>query len=442
MDVRIPKLGEGAESGVVVSILVKEGDTVQKDQTILELENEKAVAPIPSTHAGVVTKIYMKAGDKVSVGQAILAIKESAGAGVVEARPIPAPNVILSEAKNLDSRVHPQDSSALSRLRMTSGSVASVPGIPQAASPSVRKMAEELGIDLSHVQGSERGGRIVVSDLRAYIQGLQAIAAGGAVSSAVSVGVAAPAKATEKIDFSKWGAIERKPVSSLRKKIGEKMTESWTTIPHVTQFDEADITALMELRKKYAPAYEKKGAKLTVTHFVMKVVVDTLKKYPAFNASLDETTNELVFKKYFHLGVAVDTEQGLIVPVVRDADKKSILELAKDLDTLAEKTRQRKVAIDDLKGGTFTISNLGSIGGQHFTPIINKPEAAILGVSRGMLKPVVIKTKTKEVVEARLMMPLALSYDHRVVDGADGARFMRALVEGLQNFDEKDAKIV
>jgi pyruvate dehydrogenase E2 component (dihydrolipoamide acetyltransferase) len=243
------------------------------------------------------------------------------------------------------------------------------------------------------------------------------------------------------VDFSKWGPVERKPATSLRRKIGEKMSESWTTIPHVTQFDEADITALMELRKKYSAAYEKKGAKLTVTHFIMKAVVAALKKYPAFNASLDESSGEIVFKKYFHLGVAVDTEQGLIVPVLRDADKKSLFELAKELDALAEKTRQRKVSIEELKGGSFTISNLGSIGGQYFTPIINKPEVAILGVSRGVLKPVVVKLKTKEVVEARLMMPLALSYDHRVVDGADGARFMRTLVEALQNFEEKEVKL-
>lgn len=428
MDIRIPKLGEGAESGAVVSILVKEGDAIQKDQTILELENEKAVAPIPASHGGVVTKIYVKIGDKVSVGQPILALKDSGASG---AAPAAAPAAAAAPV------VTPAPAPA--RVVSAPAASAAVPGIPAAASPSVRKVAEELGIDLSRVQGSERGGRIVMADLRAYIQSLQSLAASGGPAAAPTP--AAAAKPAEKIDFSKWGPVERKNASSLRLKIGEKMTESWTAIPHVTQFDEADITELMALRKKLAPAYEKKGAKLTVTHLVLKVVVDTLKKFPVFNASLDESTGEIVYKKYFHLGVAVDTEQGLIVPVLRDVDKKSVFDMARELDVLAEKTRQRKVSIDELKGGTFTISNLGSIGGQHFTPIINKPEVAILGVNRGVLKPVVVKLKNQEVVEARVMMPLALSYDHRVIDGADGARFMRALVEGLQNFDAKEAKL-
>lgn len=402
MDIHIPNLGEGAESGSVVSLLVKEGDRVAKDQTVLELENEKAVAPIPSSHAGVVKKIYVKVGDKVSVGQAILALEEGAGA------PAPPPASAVSEPKKAAS----------------SAPAKSVPGIPPAASPTVRKVAQEIGIDLSQVRGSEAGGRIVMADIRAYIGQLQKSSA-----------------ASERVDFSKWGPVKKISLSSLRQKIGQKMTESWTTVPHVTQFDEADITGLMALRKKHLAAYEKKGAKLTLTPLVMKAAVAALKKFPRFNSSLDEASQELVTKEYVHIGVAVDTDAGLIVPVVRDADKKSLFELSKELETLAEKTRQRKVSLDDLKGGCFTISNLGGIGGTFFTPIVNKPETAILGVGRGVLKPAVIKQKTKEKVTVRLMLPLSLSYDHRIIDGADGARFIREIVQALENFDPKELKI-
>ena len=402
MEIRLPKLGEGAESGTVVSLFVKEGDIIQKDQTILELENEKAIAPIPSPEAGTITKVYVKVGDKISVGQAILSLS---GIGTAPAAP-------AAPATEAPKAAPAQETQAAPRRE--------VPGIPLPASPSVRKVANELGIDLTQIRGSEHGGRIVMADLRAYVERLQRLTlqpreAAPEIKKAVS----------ESVDFSKWGSITRKPLSSLRQKIGEKMVESWTTIPHVTQFDEAELAALMALRKKYASKYEKKGANLTLTSFILKAVVAALKKYPIVNSSLDEKTHELIFKDYYHLGVAVDTEQGLIVPVIRDVDKKKMLELSLELAQLAEKTRQRKVSLEDLKGGTFTVSNLGGIGGGHFTPIINKPEAAILGVGRGKNN----------------MLPLALSYDHRVVDGADGARFLRAVVEALENFKDKDVKI-
>ncbi len=443
MDIRIPRLGEGAESGSIVNILVKEGDRVQKDQTILELENEKAVAPIPSTHAGVVTKIYVKPGDKVSVGHAVIAISEEGGAASSAPAPAaPAPTVAAQPVYTPPAAPVTPASAPASNQDYT---YVSKSGLPPAASPTLRRIAQDLGIDLNHVRGTEAGGRIGMADLKNYIQSLQSRAVSGGGQSAGSVSSSAPkAVSSEKIDFSKWGSITRKPSSSLRQKIGQKMTESWTTIPHVTQFEDADITALMELRKKFVAAYEKKGVKLTVTHFVMKAVVAALKKYPIVNSSLEEDTQDIIFKNYIHLGVAVDTEQGLIVPVVRDADKKSMLEIAKDLETLAEKTRARKIAIDDLKGGSFTISNLGSLGVPHFTPIVNKPEVAILGVGRGAWKPVVIKSKTKtgkDKIEPRLLMPLALSYDHRVIDGADGARFIREIVQNLENFKLEDVKL-
>src|SRR5258706_407307 len=328
MDVKLPKLGEGADSGVVVNIFVKEGDTVAKDQAILELENEKAVASIPSTGAGVVAKVHVKSGDRISVGQRLVTLS---------------------------------------------------------------------------------GG-----------------------------GEAAPAKpAAVQIDFSQWGPVSKKPVTPLRKVIARRMSESWSSIARVTQFDDIDFTKLGELRKKFAADYEAKGAKLTLTPFVLKAVADTLKKHPIFNSSLDEVASEIVLKEYIHLGIAVDTDQGLMVPVIRDVDKKSLFDLANELEQLAAKTRDRKITADEMKGGTFTISNQGAIGGAHFTPIINLPEVAILGLGRGALKPVVREGR----VEARMMTPMALSYDHRVVDGGGAARFTVDLLKAFENFGEEVVKI-
>ena len=275
----------------------------------------------------------------------------------------------------------------------------------------------------------------MLEDVRAYIQQLQRLAAGP--RAAAAAGAPAPRPAPEQIDFSKWGPISKKPLSPLREVIARRMAESWTTIPRVTQFDEADITALMALRKKYAAAYEQKGARLTLTSFALKVVVDALKKHPIFNASLDEVAQEIVFKEYYHLGIAVDTEAGLIVPVIRDADKKDLLELSRELEDLAGKARERKVSAEELKGGTFTISNQGGIGGGHFTPIVNKPQVAILGLGRGAMKAVVRENQ----IEPRLMLPIGLSYDHRVIDGAAAARFTVDLVQGFENFKEDDVKI-
>ncbi len=435
MDIRIPNLGEGSDSGTVVSIMVKEGDTIAKDQTILELENEKAVAPIPSTIAGVISKLHVKVGDKVSVGHLIASI---AGEGKA-ASPSPAQAAPQASYDAPAPRLATPAPASQSPLDYR---YASVGGVDPSASPSVRKMALELGIDLHRVKGTESGGRVGMADIRNYIQYLQQAAQANAQTSGsnppknVADNVAAAS-----LDFSKWGSVEKKPFTSLRQKISQKMSESWTTIPHVTQFEEVDITELMALRKKYAASYEKKGAKLTLTSFVVKAAIVALKKFPGFNASLDESKQEMVLKNYYHIGVAVDTEQGLIVPVIKDADKKSVFEISKTIETLAEKTRARKVSPDDLKGGTFTISNLGGIGGSFFTPIINKPEVAILGVSKGVNRPVVVKGKTKDTIEARLMMPIGLSYDHRVIDGADGARFVRAIAEALENFSEKEVKL-
>ena len=424
MDLKLPHLGEGADSGTVVNLFVKEGDQITKDQPILELENEKAVATIPATASGVVSKVFVKPGDKISVGQKLLSL--SAGAGEAPAQtalppaktkasaPAPATEPVETEATD-EARAEETDEQ---------------PATPPAASPTIRKLARDLGLDLARVRGTARGGRIVLADLRAHIQRLQKLAARPAAPAAAK-------PAAEPIDFSKWGPVTRMPLSPLRQVIARRMTENWNAIPHVTQFDEADITGLLALRKKYVEAYEKRGARLTVTSFVLEALVDTLKKHPIFNSSLDEATQEIVLKHYFHIGIAVDTEAGLIVPVIRDVDQKDLVQLSKELETLAAKARERKVTAEELKGGTFTISNQGGIGGAQFTPIINKPEVAILGLGRAVAKPVVRGGK----IEVRTLLPLGLSYDHRVIDGGAAARFIVDLVQAMEGFAENAVKL-
>jgi pyruvate dehydrogenase E2 component (dihydrolipoamide acetyltransferase) len=424
MDVRLPKLGEGADSGSVVSLLVKVGDVVTQGQTIIELENEKAVAPIPAPAAGTVAEIRVKEGDKLTVGQVILKL---AAAGVVE--PAPVKTAAPAPARKEPALPAPPPEAPLPASPADAGQeVAAEGGPPPAASPEIRRIARELGIDLRGLRGSERGGRVVMEDLRAYVQRLIRLAA--------QPGTGRAAPAAERIDFSKWGGISKKPLSVLRKTISRRMTENWNAIPHVTQFDEADITGMMELRKQFAPEYEKQGARLTLTSFALKAAVTALKKHPVFNSSLDETADELVLKEYFHIGLAVDTEQGLLVPVIRDADRKSLLQLSREVSEVADKARDRKLKLDEMQGGTFTISNQGGIGGAHFTPIVNKPEVAILGLGRGTLKAVVKNGK----VEPRLMLPVCVSYDHRVIDGGTAARFVTDLVQAFEGFTANDLK--
>jgi pyruvate dehydrogenase E2 component (dihydrolipoamide acetyltransferase) len=427
MDLKLPHLGEGADSGTVVNLFVKEGDQIAKDQPILELENEKAVATIPATAAGTVARVYVKAGDKISVGAKLLTLSEN-GAAPAAAKPAAEAPKPKAKAAAPEPEPEEEDETPSEPSADVEASNAAV-----AASPTIRKLARDLGIDLARVRGSARGGRVTMEDVRAYIQRLQKLAA-----QPKSAAGAAPAKpAAESIDFSKWGSVTKKPLSPLRQVIARRMTENWNAIPHVTQFDNADITGLLALRKKYLEAYDKKGARLTVTSFVLKAVADTLKKHPFFNSSLDEATQEIVLKDYVHIGIAVDTEAGLIVPVLRDADKKDLVQLSKDLEELAGKARERKVSGEDLKGGSFTISNQGGIGGAHFTPIVNKPEVAILGLGKGALKPVVRDGK----IEPRTMLPIGLSYDHRVIDGGGAARFIVDLVKAIENFDEKLVQI-
>jgi len=430
MDVKLPQLAEGVESGTVVSILVTEGQEIKKDQSFMELETQKAVGSIPAPSSGVVTKIHVKQGMEVSVGQVLISIdtgSATATSASVAKSPQnsvsaePSPSTPSQQARSAGSTTSP----ATEDYRYESKS-----GAPPPAPPSIRKIASELDIDLTRVKGSEAGGRITLADLRGYVQRLQQIAFQGAPAATIPhEGRPAPSEA---VDFAKWGPVRREKLSPLRRTVSRRMVESWTTVPKINQFAEADISALLALRKKHAAAYEKKGAHLTITSFLLLVLGRMLKKHPRANSSLDEA--EIVFKDYCHIGVAVDTEGGLIVPVLRDVDKKNLFQLSTELHALTEKTRQRKVSIEELQGGTFTISNQGSIGGSHFTPIIYAPQVAILGVGQGQAKPVALDGK----IAIRTILPLCLGYDHRVLDGGDAVRFLKDIIAGLESFNETD----
>jgi pyruvate dehydrogenase E2 component (dihydrolipoamide acetyltransferase) len=435
MDVKLPRLAEGVESGTVVSILISEGQEVKKDQPFMELETQKAVGSIPAPQSGVVTKIHVKEGMEVAVGQVLISIGGEARPMAVAAPGSTTAPMTLAIAEARFREPPPSRQRAPNEAPPLAYRYQSMGGAPPPAAPSIRKLAGELGIDLTRVKGSEAGGRIVLEDLRDYIQRLQQIAfQGGAVLPAAAL---APAQRSEAADFSKWGPVRREKISTLRRTVSERMVQSWTALPKINQFDDADITELLKLRKQYAASYEKKGVRLTLTSFLLKIASSALKKHPRANASVDDATNEIVFKDYIHIGVAVDTEAGLIVPVVRDAGKKSLLELSLELSALTEKTRQRKVSLEELQGGTFTISNQGSIGGGYFTPIIYAPQVAILGVGQGGPRPVIVDGK----IAVRTMLPLCLAYDHRVLDGADAVRFVKEMVAALQSFPESDVTI-
>lgn len=436
MEVKLPNLGEGADSGVVVSVLVKEGDEVTEGQTLLELENEKAVAPIPSPASGKVLSLKIKEGDKLSVGQTILTLEE--GGDSSESKSADEQSEEQSEdkpaAESSQQKEQPVQTSQ-SQAQAKTAPLRAPEGPVPPASPSVRRIARDIGLDLRWVTPSEQGGRVVLKDIQRLIQHLlQEATKGNQKASNDKSATAKPIPAS--IDFSQWGEVVRKPMSNLRQVISRRMTESATTIPHVTQFGEADITDLMVFHKKMAPAYKDKGTRLTLTPILLKTLAVTLKKHPIFNSSYDETAEEIVYKEYVHLGIAVDTEAGLMVPVIRDVDRKNLVELSMELETMATKTRDRKVSSEDMKGGSFTVSNQGSIGGSYFTPIINKPEVAILGLGKGTVRPAWIDEK----VQPRTYLPLAVSYDHRLIDGGAAARFVVDYIEELQKISESDLK--
>lgn len=425
-DVRLPELGENITAGTIARILVSVGDTVAEGQSLLEIETDKAVAEIPSPAAGSVTEIRVKEGQKVNVGDVLCVLAAGAAAAAPQpkaATPEPPP-VGPPAPKPAPAAVTPAPAPAPAPKSLPARAPAAITGGPVVASPSVRRLARELGVDIEQVPPGDASGRVSAEDVRRF-------AAGETAAPAAEIPASAPPpapSATVSLQPGKWGEEARETMNAIRRKTAERMAANWREIPHVTQHDRADITALEAARKKYGPAMEAAGAKLTVTSFLVKVIVEALKRFPKFNASVDMPAQEIVYKRYYNIGVAADTEHGLVVPVIHNADTLSIAEISRRLGELAAKARTRKLTLDEMQGGTFTISNLGGIGGTGFTPIINAPEVAILGVSRSSIEPVYLNGQ----FAPRLMMPLSLSYDHRVIDGADAARFLRWTAEALE----------
>lgn len=425
VDVSLPDLGENIESADVVSVLVKTGDTIEKDQSIIEIETDKATVEVPSPYSGEVIEIFIKQGVKAKVGEVLIKLKVS------ERLQEPQPKVEETSVKSkteTPKEVAPknQAESILKEERVIeiSGQGYQQPQITKGsapAAPSVRRIARELGIDIKEVPGTGVAGRISMDDVKAYAKKLNEQRGKG-----VSLGFGIK---TEKLpDFSKFGSIDTKPMNNIRTKTAEHLSYAWATIPHVTQFDQADITVLEMARKAFNPKVEKAGGKLTITSFLLKISAAALKTFPQFNGSVDMEKKEIIYKNYFNIGVAVDTEFGLIVPVIKNVDQKNLTDLSVELAALSEKARTKKISLEDLQGGCFTITNLGGIGGTSFTPIVNSPEVAILGVSHGSYKPVYKDGK----FEPRMVVPLSLSYDHRIIDGADAARFLRWVCEALE----------
>ena len=457
-DFVIPELGENVAGGDVVRVMVKAGDTLAKDQPVLELETDKATIEVPSSVEGVVKELKVKPGDKVKVGQLVLTVDADAAAKPAPAEKGETPKAEKrkggegktaapeagpqkggkpadpAEAKHEDlagaepppgeeADVQPSEVRDIGRAPSRQAPAPGGALVPSGgglvpAAPSTRRTARELGVDITEVEGSGPGGRISVDDVKAYARG-------------VLTGAGAPAArvASQPLpDFSQWGEVDVQPMRNIRRVTAERLSAGWVATPLVTQCDKADITELEKLRQKYAKQAEKAGGKLTITAIALKVIAGALKQFPQFNSSVDMAGQAIVLKKYVHIGVAVDTDRGLMVPVLRDVDRKGIVQLSVELAQFAEKTKAGKLAPGDMQGGSFTISNLGGIGGTYFTPLVNSPEVAILGMSRAVMEPV----WNGSAFEPRLMMPLSLSYDHRVIDGADGARFIRWVCEAFE----------
>jgi pyruvate dehydrogenase E2 component (dihydrolipoamide acetyltransferase) len=483
---KLPELGENITAGDVVRVLVAAGDTVAKDQPVLELETDKATIEVPSSVAGTVKEVSVKQGDRIKVGQVVLTVDGGAAAEKPEKGDAPEksekavrgekPEEARKTAQRAAEQAEPsgdvegldqqagqprpeygaergaaqrgagraeqpeaqQPESAppkpkrgevvdISRgARGPQPSAAAAPSEPAPAgaaapaAPSVRRLARELGVDIALVSGSGPGGRISLDDVQGYVKHALSGAAGGG---APAIGPGAPLP-----DFSKWGEVERKPMSNIRRKTAEHLTHAWNAIPHVTQHDKADITELEKLRKQYSPQAEQAGGKLTMTAIALKVVAGALRRFPQFNASVDQPRQEIIYKRAVHIGVAVDTDRGLLVPVVRDVDRKGIMDLSVELARASEKARAGKLSLEEMQGGAFTITNLGGIGGTSFTPIVNWPDVAILGISRAAHEPMY----DGQQFQPRLMLPLSLSYDHRLIDGADAARFLRWVAEAFE----------
>jgi pyruvate dehydrogenase E2 component (dihydrolipoamide acetyltransferase) len=436
----LPELGENVHQGDLVRLMVSPGSAISAGEPVMELETDKAVVEVPSSVTGTVKDVLVKQGEKVKVGQVIFTLQAGATTSSHTHEPTRADQsheeesriafqaAIQSEGKTEEQALPPEQP-------RTPASVAtfSMPidldrsaGVehrgPVPASPLVRRLAREIGIDIHKVAGSGSGGRISEDDVKAYAKSLVASVESGRAFTATHL------RQPKLPDFAKWGKIERVSMRGVRRKTAEHLWEAWSAIPHVTQNDKADITELEQLRARFAPKVAEAGGKMTVTAIALKVCASALKIFPQFNASIDMESEEIIYKQFINIGVAVDTDRGLLVPVIRDVDKKNIVELAAELTQISVKARDKKLAPADMEGGTFTITNLGGIGGTGFSPIVNYPEVAILGLSRSSMEPVWMHDK----FEPRLVLPVSLSYDHRLIDGADAARFLRWIAEAFE----------
>jgi pyruvate dehydrogenase E2 component (dihydrolipoamide acetyltransferase) len=436
---KLPELGENIDSGDLVRLMISVGASVAEGQPIMELETDKAVVEVPSTVSGVVREIKVKEGQKVKVGEVIFTLE---GGVVAQAEPArkhePVEHVsgqqaarlafqlaMRAEGKTEEQALPPDQPHAATpdfSMPVQLGKVAGTEHRdPVPAAPHVRRLAREIGVDIHGVQGSGPGGRISEDDVKLCAKNALAAAAAAQTPSGSFAEPELP-------DFAKWGKTERVSIRGVRRKTAQHLRQAWNTIPHVTQQDRADITELEQLRARFAPRAEEAGGKMTVTAIALKVCASALKVFPQFNASIDMGKEEIIYKQYISIGVAVDTDRGLLVPVIRDVDKKNIIELAAEMTQLSKKARDRKLAPEEMEGGTFTITNLGGIGGTGFSPIVNHPEVAILGLSRSRMEPEWVNNK----FEPRLILPLSLSYDHRLIDGADAARFLRWIAEAFE----------
>ena len=474
----LPELGENVEKGTISNVLVSKGDTISEGQSILEIETDKAVVEIPAPASGKVTKLSVSDGDTIQVGDLVLEYEAGASgnggapaqqeappeepakqestqqaSGKQEADAAPqkeeAPAPKAEPAKEPATAQHaekgesgpPRGRPQLQVIEREAPAQTEARGTGTTASPSVRRMARELGIDLKQVRTADPSGRVTVDDLRRHARNggqesaptpQKVSAESGAPAPPRTPAQPAPSAAAELDQYEqgadKWGAVAHAPMNAIRKATMRNMAANWTNIPHVTHHDKADITNFDALKQRYAKQVEAAGGRFTPTAILIKAVAEALRRFPKFNASIDAENEQVVMKRYYHVGVAVDTPNGLLVPVIRDADQKSIIELCAELPALAKKARDRKLSLEEMQGGTFTISNIGGIGGTGFTPIIQAPEVAILGVSRSAVEPVY----QNGAFAPRTMMPLSLSYDHRVIDGADAARFCRWLCEAIE----------
>lgn len=442
VEIKLPEIADNVTTAIVLEVLVSEGDSVEADDVLAEMESDKASFELPSDASGVVKEVKVNEGDEVKVGQVMFVIDtaDESGSdkdkksGVKEEKQQPEKDQRSEDSESNADKVEPASPEEKEERKTDAPAV--VPQIEASqdldkpashvpASPAVRRLAREIGVDITQVKGSGPNQRVVENDVKALAK--QLIHSRASVSSAVAgVGIVDD---YELPDFSKYGDIRREKMDTIRKITAKSLSASWQSIPHVFQFDKADVSELEKFRKDYSKFVEKQDAKLTVTAILLKLSAIALKTFPKFNASVDMRNEEIIYKDYVNIGVAVDTDRGLIVPVIKDADKKTITELSVELNEMAEKARTKKIKPDELSGANFTISNLGGIGGTNFTPIVNRPTVAILGVSRSQIEPVFMDGEFKP----RTILPLSLSYDHRIIDGADGARFLRWLCESMQN---------